>query len=49
MTIDGEIDRVTSDARVVAQSGKSLEIPSLTEPYSMKCRPSKDGFRIEFR
>jgi hypothetical protein len=34
MTIDGEIDRITGDARVVAQSGKSREIPSLTETYS---------------
>jgi hypothetical protein len=48
MTIDGEIDRITGDARVVAQTGKSQEIPSLTETYSLKCRPSKDyGFKFE--
>ena len=49
MTIDGEIDRVTGDAKVVEKSGKSRENPILTETYSLKCSPTNYGFRIEFR
>jgi hypothetical protein len=41
MTLDGEIDRVTGDMRVVEDSRKSGEIPGQTATYSLKCRPKQ--------